>query len=111
MTQLRLSTQSSLRQTFVRECQLMGHGQIIDLVVREAQPVFAEHTEVLVDLKLDGDESPRAEQHLEDYVLCAELVRLFGALDEIRDGVIEHVEVRAGIPRRIVVRSSVLRRK
>ena len=69
MAQLRLSTQSALRQTFVRKCQFMGNGHIVRLVVREAQPVFAEHTEVLVDLKLDADESPRAEQHLVDYVL------------------------------------------
>jgi hypothetical protein len=109
--QLRLSALSANRQTFIRVCQGIGHGQINCLAVREAQPVFTEHTEVLIDLKLDGDESPRPEQQLDDYVLRAELVRLFCKFDELRDGLIQRVEIRAGIPRRIVVRTSVPTRK
>lgn len=102
---------SAERQTFVRECQRIDHGKIIGLVVRDAEPIFVESTEVLIDFKLDADESLRPEQRLLDYVLPAELVRLFCKLDAIREGLIEHVEVRTGIPRRIIVRDSGATRK
>ena len=106
MSQLRLSEVSLLRQDFIRKCQRTGFGKIIGLTVRDGEPVFTQQTEVLMDLKLDGDEDPRPELNITDYVLCAEIVRLFSKLDAIRNGVIEHIEVRAGIPRRIVVRDS-----
>ena len=52
------------------ECQQMGFGKILGLVVREGEPVFAETTEMLLDLKLGADESPRLEMHGGDFILC-----------------------------------------
>jgi len=101
MTELRLSEVSPLRQAFVRRCQRLGFGKIVALAVRDREPVFDEHTEVFVDLKLDGGEAPRYEQDLSDFVLSTEVELLFSTLDAIRNGTIEHVEVRAGVPRRL----------
>jgi hypothetical protein len=70
--------------------------------------MFGDLTEVIQDVKLDTDHDSRPEQNLADYELRAELVRLFSKMDAIREGMIAHIEVRAGIPRRIAVKASSL---
>jgi hypothetical protein len=56
-------------------------------------------------VKLDGDDGPRPEQDLSDFELSREVVRLFAKLDTVRNGVVELIEVRAGIPRRVVFKA------
>ena len=106
MAPLRFSELSAPRQVFIRQCQRIDFGRIVGLLVRDSEPVFVEQTEIFLDLKLDADDNPRPEEHLSDFTLCAELTRLFAKLDAIRNSFIEHVEVRAGIPRRIVFKAS-----
>lgn len=107
MPYLRFSELSTARRAFVRQCQQMGFGKIVGVAVREGQPVFTDQTELLFDVKLDSDENPRPEQDLRDFAVTGEIVRLFSKLDAIGNGTIEHVEVRAGIPRRIVFKAPV----
>jgi hypothetical protein len=106
MTELRLSEVSSARQAFIRRCQRLHFGTIRGLEVHDGEPVFGPNTEVVYDLKLDTDDSPRPEQGLTAFVLCDEIRRLFAMLDAFRNGTIEHIEVRAGIPRRIVFKAA-----
>jgi hypothetical protein len=56
----------------------------------------------LVDVKLDQDENPRAEVNMPDFELCREVQRLLDQLKQIENGEIERIEIRAGIPRRLV---------
>jgi len=102
MVQRRLSQVSARRQALVRQCQQIGFGKIVNFAVHDGDPVILAETEVLVDVKLDCDENPRAERDLSDFALTAELVRLFSKFDAIQNGIVDHLEVRAGIPRRIV---------
>lgn len=97
---------SERRQAFIRQCQRMDFGKIVNLAVRDCDPVVVQQTEVLFDVKLDSDENPRPEQELKDFLLTAEILRFFSKLDAIRNGTIEHVEIRAGIPRRMVLKAS-----
>jgi hypothetical protein len=94
------------RQLLVRCCQRIDFGKILELVVRGGQPVFTDQTQVMIDIKLDSDPVARPEGELDDFALSAEILRLCSGLDNIRDGIIEQVEVRAGIPRRIVIKAS-----
>jgi hypothetical protein len=48
-------------------------------------------------------EGPRPEIALVDFVLSDEVLRLMMQLDEMQHGTIRHVEVRGGIPRRILL--------
>ncbi len=57
---------------------------------------------VFADIKLDSVEIPRPEVTAPDFVLCAEVCRLMTLLDSIQEGKIARLEVRAGIPRRII---------
>jgi hypothetical protein len=99
---------SAERQALVRCCQCTDFGQIVGLAVCQGQPAFTDQTQVILDIKLDSDPVARPERDLDDFALCAEIVRLCSRLDNIRDGVIDQIEVRAGIPRRIVIKASEL---
>lgn len=57
---------------------------------------------VLKDVKLGSADGPRPELSLADFALSDEVVRLIRLLDEVRCGTFRHIEVRGGIPRRIV---------
>jgi hypothetical protein len=103
---LRLSDLSSSRQVLVRLCQRVNFGVIQRIGVHDADPVFDPHKViVLVDEKLDVNEAPRSEVELTDFDLANELCRLLRRLDEIGNGMIERLEVRGGIPRRVVFES------
>ena len=93
------------RQALVRLCQATNYGSIRNLEVRDSEPVFRPPPVVAVDVKLDGDDGPRREIALTDFVLRDEVCRLMDRLDELKNATIERIEVRAGIPRRIVFKS------
>jgi hypothetical protein len=98
---LRLSQLSPGRQALVRLCQLINHGHIEDLEIRESEPILDPPPPILKNVKLDADEEPRPELSLSDFVLSGEVVRLMSLLDRVKSGSIRHIEIRAGIPRRI----------
>ena len=104
---LRLSDLSPARQALVRLCQAINHGSIEDLEVRHSEPVFDPRPVTLKDVKLDSDEGPRPEITLADFVVSDEIIRLIRFLDEMGWGTVRRIEVRAGIPRRIVLESQV----
>jgi hypothetical protein len=66
--------------------------------------VFDPRPVVLVDLKLDSADELRPEIALGDFQLPGEVLRLMDRLDELVTTRIESLEVRAGIPRRMVFR-------
>ena len=97
----RFSQLSPARQSLVRVCQAVNFGQIRGVRLQDGDPCL-ESTSVLADERLDWSAEPRPEIGLDDFVLCEEWCRLLTRLDQIRDGTIEGIEVRAGIPRRMV---------
>jgi hypothetical protein len=102
----RFSQLSAPRQALVRLCQVTNYGRIERLQVRDSEPVRDPPPLVVRDLKLDADQELRPELNLTDFVLKAEVCRLMDHLDELRNGVIERLEVQAGTPRRLMVQVS-----
>ena len=100
--EVRFSDLPPTRQALVRLCQTINYGSIEHLQVRDGDPVFCETTRVLIDRKLDSAEPTRLELSLADFVLCREARGLNDQLDGIGTGTIQSIEVRAGIPRRII---------
>lgn len=84
---------------------MLNFGTIQCLRVKDGDPVLDPSPVVLFDVKLDADQGPRPEIHLKDFELCEEVRRLMARLDELKNGVIERIEVRAGVPRRIIFES------
>jgi hypothetical protein len=101
----RFSQLSPERQALVRILQAVNFGEIRDVHIRDGNPISDDASVVLLDAKLDTEENPRSELHLGDFELRAEVGRLMSRLDELKDGTIRRLEVRAGIPRRLVFES------
>jgi hypothetical protein len=103
---LRFSDLSPACQTLVRLCQSINHGAIEDLRIEHAEPIFDPSPVILRDVKLDTEDGTRPEIDLSDFDLCGEVRRLICQLHKLGTGIIEHLDVRGGIPRRIVFRGS-----
>src|SRR5271156_3188746 len=104
----RFSQLSPARQTLVRILQAANFGELQGIPVRDGDPIFDGTPLVILDAKLDKEEAPRPELDLADFALSAEVLRLMSRLDELKNGTIQRLEVRAGIPRRLVFESRLL---
>jgi hypothetical protein len=101
---LRFSELSTPRKSLIRLCQSTNYRHIQDLVIRDQEPVLTSCPPlVLADIRLDVEDRRRDEIALPDFVLCAEFHRLLALLDEIKDGKISRIEIRAGVPRRLTL--------
>jgi hypothetical protein len=69
----------------VRLCQDVNFGQILDLRVRNAEPVWDPAPTVLSEVRLDIEEAPRPEGELPDFKLSSEIQRLMRQLDQLKD--------------------------
>jgi hypothetical protein len=103
----RFSHLSPPRQALVRLCQSINHGHIEALRIIDGEPTFTPPPRVLVDVKLDQDEGPRPEVELRDFELCNELRRLMGRIEGIRNGKVARLEIRGGVPRRVIFESTI----
>jgi|SRR5215471_18225970 len=106
---LPFSRLSPARQFLVRLCQSINYGYVQDVMVRDREPVVDPPPVVFVDLKLDSEQLPRDELNNSDFLLCAETIRLMAVLDQINNGRISRLEVRAGVARRIVYQHRISR--
>ncbi len=100
---MRFSQLSTSRQALVRLFQSITFGYVEGLEIRAGEPVFNPAPIVFQEVKLDSANQPTPDTDLADFELRTEVVRLMGELDQLRDGVIERIDVRYGIPRRAVV--------
>ena len=98
----RFSQLSPARQELVRILQAVNFGELQGIHVQDADPIFDGTSVVILDAKLDKEEVPRPELDLADFALCSEVLRLMSRLDELKNGTMQRLEVRAGIPRRLV---------
>jgi hypothetical protein len=101
---LRFSDLSVPRQMLVRLCQGINYGALQGLQIQEREPAFDPPPIVLTDVKLDVDRIARPEIDLPDFVLRDEIVRLMEHLDGLVNTTVEHLEVHAGVPRRLTFR-------
>jgi hypothetical protein len=103
----RFAQLSAPRQALVRLCQSIDYGQVLDLhISTDGEPSFSPEPQLIVEVKLDADRTPRQETQLTDFTLCGEVLRLLDLIDSIRTGCIEKIEIRAGLPKRVLIRAS-----
>ena len=106
MAQIRRFLQlSPARQALIRWLQKVNFGDIRTISIQDGDPIFDQHSVAVFDLRLDRDENARPELRLADFDLPAEVRRLISLLDELKDGTIQRLEVRAGIPHRLFFES------
>lgn len=99
----RFTQLSAPRQALVRLFQSVNFGHILNVAIENGDPVYHPEPSVMLDVKLDADECERQEADLPDFALRDEVRRLMARLDQLKNGRIERIEVRSGIPRRVVI--------
>jgi hypothetical protein len=99
----RLSDLTPSRQALVRLFQEIDYGEIRGLEIRDSDPLLGSPPVVLFDVKLDADEGNRQEADLPDFALRDEVRRLMARFDDLKNGTIERIEIRSGIPRRVII--------
>ena len=86
--------------------QWLDHGTIRGLEVHDGEPMFGPKTEVLHDLKLDGDEAPRPERDMRDFVVPREIRRLVFDAGGFAQRHYRTHRSRTGVPRRIIFKAA-----
>ena len=97
------SALSGARKRLLETMQRLGFGSIHSLQFEDGEPVFSPPPRVVRDIKFGGENGPRPEHASEDFPLTTQVLDLFRYLDELRDGTIELIEVKHGVPFKMLV--------
>lgn len=99
-------TKSSLsprRNRLLEICQQVGFGRVEDLVFEDQEPLFDPPPRIVREIKFGGENGPRPELGTADFLLKQQVVELFEFLDERQSGTIDVLEVKHGLPFRVIV--------
>ena len=101
----RLSKQglSPCRQQLLESMQHINFGRLEGLKVTNGEPVFDPAPRKQFDIKFGGDNGPRPELCSDDFLLKQQVVELFNFFDELQNGVIDVLEIKHGLPFRMIV--------
>src|SRR5690606_14175613 len=86
------------RCRLVELMQDLNFGRVEGLVISDGQPVLDPPPRIIREIKFGGENGPRPEAGIPDFALKAKVVELFRSFDELRDGVIETLEIQHGLP-------------
>jgi len=96
-----IPTKSSLSKHKIRLVELMqriNFGRIEGLVVRNGEPVLAPPPRVIREIRFGGENGTRPEAAKENFALKSQVVELLNLIEAIRDGVIQRLEIKHGLP-------------
>ena len=100
---MRIEELSPAKQRLLRLFQAMNFGRIEELEIRDGEPQFSPAPRVFVELKLDVDDGPRRESRLDHFPLRSQVERFFTQTSRLAEGTVEMIEVRHGLPFRMVI--------
>ncbi|HLH16243.1 MAG TPA: hypothetical protein VKX45_03440 [Bryobacteraceae bacterium] len=101
-----LMTKASLsapRRRLLETMQRLNFGRIEDLEIRKGEPVFNPAPRIIQDIKLGGENGPRPELDRSDFVLKSQVAEFFDYLSRLGDGLVESIEVKHGLPFKLVI--------
>ncbi len=82
--------------------QYMNFGRIEELKVLKGLPVLNPVPRLFREIKLGGENGPHAKGALGEFLVRAEVRELLGVLTQMGEGVILLIEVRYGLPVKMV---------
>ena len=95
---------SPARQQLVERMQDLNFGRISDLHIVHGDPLFVDPPPRIVrEVKFGGDNAPRPERERHHFLLKAQVVELFAMFDRLGTGRIDLIEVKHGIPFRMLL--------
>jgi len=89
---------SPARRRLLELMQKVNFGRIEGLAVRGGEPVFDPPPRVFREVKFRGENGPRRELHAGDFLLKSEVVGLLEELTRLRDGTVESIRIKHGVP-------------
>jgi hypothetical protein len=92
------------QQQLVELMQRINFGRIEGLVIGDGRPVLDPPPQITREIKLSGENGPRPEAEIGDFSLKSQVIELFAYFDEIQNGVIDVLEIKHGLPFRMIVR-------
>jgi hypothetical protein len=92
---------SAPRRRLVELMQRLHFGEVLGLHIRDGEPAFDPPPRLVRDIKLASDDCPRPGRGPDDFLLKAQVVELFQLFDRLRNGVIDLLDVRNGLPFRV----------
>jgi hypothetical protein len=105
-TQARKHSLTHSQRRLLHLMQTLNFGCINNLIFRDGQLVLDPPPEVFREVKFGGENGPRPEAVIEDFLLKSQVVEFFDRLDRLGDGVIESLEIKHGLPFRMTVRET-----
>ena len=100
---MRIEELSPAKQRLLRLFQAVNFGRIEELEIRSGEPEFSPPPRVFIELKLDATDGPRPESGLDRFPLRNQVERFFTQIARLNEGTVEVIEVRHGLPFRMVI--------
>jgi hypothetical protein len=94
---------SPARRRLLELLQQVNFGRVEGLALEGGEPLFDPPPRVVREIKIGGENGPRAELDGTDFRLKAQVVELFQYLDQLGSGTIDVVEIKHGLPFRLIV--------
>ena len=95
------SSLSLQRRHLLELGQQVFFGRVEGLPVRDAQPVLEPMPRVVREHRFPGENKPRPEWTKDEFALKTQWIELFQLFDEMRDGIIDVLEFKHGLPFRV----------
>ncbi|TWU61943.1 hypothetical protein [Crateriforma conspicua] len=97
------SSLSLQRQLLVETLQRINFGRLELIRFRSGQPELHDESKIVREHKFSAENGPRPESDKSDFTLKRPLVELFQYFDQQVDGEINVLEVKHGLPFRMIV--------
>lgn len=97
------STLSAPRQKLLEIMQQLYFGKIEDLAIVGSEPLFSPAPRITQEIKLGAADTERSAQRNDDFALKRHLTELFDHFDRLPDEAVVTIEVRHGLPARLIV--------
>lgn len=94
---------SPARRRLVEVFQHLNFGRLENLEIKGGDPLFSPSPRLVREIKFGGDNSPRQELSSSDFLLKSQVIELFRFFDTMQNGTVELIEVKHGLPFRMIV--------
>ena len=94
---------SSCESSLLELMQAINFGRIEGLIITDGKPSLLQRPRIVREIKLAGDNGPRPELAVADFLLKQQVIELFEYFSELGDGMIDALEIKHGLPFRMIV--------
>ena len=94
------------RRQLLELMQSINFGRMESIPIRGGQPALTPLPRIIREIKFGGENGPRAELHASNFALKSQVVEFFEHLDHLGHGMIESLEIKHGLPFRMMIAES-----